>query len=118
VNPLKLYTQADVVFHGMDALFTDASEHGDEVTGKPGRVLLVVRNQLEDEPREATFCWDLTGESPLTVPPGESLTIGPIGLTDLHGGIVADDEIRAVITYPRRDGLQVCALEMYFPVSY
>ena len=117
MTALELHAPADPAQVDAEDLFVPASKDGDDVSGPPGYVLLFVRNRLKRKPRSVTVCWEPAGTHTLTVGPKQTLTIGPFGLTDLHGGIVLEDEINVSITYPVSRGLEVFAMKMAFLVS-
>jgi len=109
MNQLTLHSATEAAQQEMDDLLVTASAGGDYVTGKPGLVLLVVRNRLKRKSRAVTVTWEPVGEHTITIGPGKDYILGPFGLTDLHGGIVAEDEIRVEVTYPDSDGLEIFA---------
>lgn len=110
MKELKLHSAEAATLRKMDDLLVPASAEGYYVTGKPGHILLVVRNQLKRRYRTVVVTWEPAGEYAITIGPGKDYILGPFGLTDPHGGIVAEDEIRVEVRYARNRGLRICAI--------
>jgi len=108
MNELILHSAEEVAKQQLDYLLVTASAEGHYVTGKPGFILLYVRNDLKRRSRTVTVSWE--GERTITVGPRQSMILGPFGMTDLEGGIVPEDEIRVDVTYPDPRGLRFCAM--------
>ena len=110
MNQLQLHSAEEAAQRAMDDLLVSASAEGNYVTGEPGHVLLYVRNRLRRKSRTLTVSWSLLSQSTVSVGAGKTLILGPFGLADLHGRLVAMDEIRVEVTCPKPRGLRLCAI--------